>query len=169
MIVPSSLALVRTALLAGALALWSGAALAQQPSAAALAIAKEIVLLKGASSILDPLVPGVVERVKFTLMQTSPMLQKPLEEVSALLRKQYANQVEQLHDNLAKIYASRFSEAELKQVLTFYKSPLGQKVMRQEPLIFEANMAQLNGWQEKFSTEVMARFRAEMRKRGHEL
>jgi hypothetical protein len=169
MIATASMRIVWVALLAGGLGLLSGPALAQQPSAAALAMAKEIVKLKGAATLLDPMVPGVVERAKFTLMQTNPMLQKPLEEVAAILRKHFANRSAELFDNLAKLYAGRFTEAELKQVLAFYKSSAGQKVITQEPLIFEANVAQLNEWQQKFSQEVIARFRTEMRKRGHEL
>jgi hypothetical protein len=170
MIVRSSMEIVRVTLLA--LLLSCGTVSAQQdkePSAAALATAKEIVVLKGAANILDPMVPGVVERVKFALMQINPMLQKPLEEVSAQLRKHFASRTEQLHAGLAKLYAERFTEAELAEVLKFYKSPIGQKVMVEEPQIFEANVEELRAWQDKFSEEVMARFRTEMRKRGHDL
>jgi hypothetical protein len=169
MIAISTTGLLRAAFLAWAFLVLSAPAQAQKPSANAIAIAKEIIILKGAATILDPMVPGVVERVKFTLMQTNPMLQKPLEDVSAFLRKQYANRAAQLHENLARLYAARFTEAELKQVLAFYKSAAGKKVISQEALIFEENIEQLKIWQEKFSEEVLARFRAEMRKRGHDI
>ena len=33
----------------------------------------------------------------------------------------------------ARVYASHFTEAELKQILTFYQSPVGQKMVVEEP------------------------------------
>jgi hypothetical protein len=161
----------RAALLACMLAAAiSGPALAQKPpSANAIALAKEIVALKGSSAMLDPMVPGVIERVKFMHMQTNPMLQKPLNEVAAFLRKEYAARSAGLLNDLAKTYASHFTEAELKQVLAFYKTTAGKKVIAEEPRIFDDSMKQLKAWQDKFSQEVIARFRTEMRKRGHDL
>ena len=48
-------------------------------------------------------------------------------------------------------------------------SPIGKKVIDQEPLVLEEAMAGLKGWQEKFAEEVLGRFRVEMKKRGHDL
>ncbi|MGH6769931.1 MAG: DUF2059 domain-containing protein [Xanthobacteraceae bacterium] len=160
----------RAALLACILAGFSAPALAQKPpSANAIAIAKEIVILKGSSAMLDPMIPGVIERVKFMHMQTNPMLQKPLNEVALALRKEYAKRSADLLTGFAKTYASHFTEAELKQVLAFYKTPAGKKVIAEEPRIFDDSMKQLKAWQDKFSQEMIARFRTEMRKRGHDL
>jgi hypothetical protein len=170
MIAIPSVGVFRTILLACALAVLAGPALAQKPpSASAIALAKEIVALKGSAAMLDPMVPGVIERVKFMHMQTNPMLQKPLNEVAVALRKEYAARTAELLNTLAKTYASHFTEAELKQVLAFYKTPAGKKVIAEEPRIFDDSMKQLKAWQDKFSQEVIARFRTEMRKRGHDL
>jgi hypothetical protein len=98
------------------------------------------------------------------------MLQKPLEEVSAALRKEYGKRAAtELANNLAKIYASRFTEAELKSVLAFYKSAAGKKVVDQEPRAFEEFVNYMKDWQDKFAEEILGRFRTEMKKRGHEL
>jgi uncharacterized protein len=160
---------IRAGLLACALVAVSMPAHAQRPSANAISLARQIIDLKGSGSLLDPMVPGVIERVKYMLMQTNPMLQKALDEVALALRKQYASRTKGLLDNLAKLYASRFTEAELRQILAFYKSPAGKKVIVEEPQIFDENLRQLKDWQDKFADEILARFRAEMRKRGHDL
>ena len=42
-----------------------------------------------------------------------------------------------LVDTAARIYASHFTEPELKQILTFYQSPVGQKMLVEEPKAIE--------------------------------
>jgi hypothetical protein len=70
---------------------------------------------------------------------------------------------------MAKIYASDFTEQELKDLITFYKSPLGQKMLLQEPRTIQASVAYMNQWARSFAEVVNAQFRVEMRKRGKEI
>ncbi len=69
----------------------------------------------------------------------------------------------------ARNYASRFSEPELKQILTFYQSPVGQKMIVQEPQIIDESLKQADGWADNLSVDVMAKMRSEMKKRGHDI
>jgi hypothetical protein len=140
-----------------------------QPSAAAQKLAQEILALKHSDELFVPMVPGVIERVKLMHLQTNPALKKDLDEVAEQLHKVFEPRADQLMVEVAWLYAARFTEAELKQILTFYQSPTGQKVIEQEPLVLEEAMAGLKGWQEKFAEEVLSRFRVEMKKRGHDL
>ena len=141
----------------------------KQPSANAIKIAREILDLKKSADLFGPMVPGVIERVKGILAQTNPTLGKDLDAVAANLRKAYAPRTAELLNNIARLYASRFTEAELKEIVTFYRTPTGKKVIALEPEVFDDAVADLKSWQEKFSEEVFVRFRAEMKKRGHNL
>jgi hypothetical protein len=40
---------------------------------------------------------------------------------------------------IGKLYAARFTEAELKERLTSFQSPLGKKVLQEEPRFVEAS------------------------------
>jgi len=166
-------AAVRSVFLVFALVAVVGSARAEQaapePSANALKLAREIIDLKNASILFEPMVPGVIERVKNMLLQTSPSLRKDLDDVANSLRKVYASRTTDLLADISWVYASRFTEAELKEIVTFYRTPTGKKVIAQEPQVFDDAMAGLPGWQEKFGEEVFARFRVEMKKRGHDL
>lgn len=144
-------------------------AFAQEPSANAIKISREILDLKNTGMLVNPMVPGVIERVKGMLAQTNPALRKDLDAVADNLRKVYAARALELMNNVARLYASRFTEAELKEILTFYRSATGKKVIEVEPQIFEDAVAGLQGWQDKFAEEVITRFRGEMKKRGHDL
>jgi uncharacterized protein len=144
-------------------------AAAQQPSATAVATAKEVITAKGAGELYGPLVSGVIERTKSVLLQTNPMLSKDLNEVAAKLHADYAPRRAEILNEVAKVYASRFTEQELKDTLAFYKSPLGRKLITEEPAILDQSMKTAQTWAENLSQEIIAKMRAEMKKRGHNI
>jgi hypothetical protein len=146
-----------------------GSAHAQQPSASALATAKELITTKGAAAIFDPVVPGVIEQAKSALLRTNPMLSKDLNEVAAKLRADYALRSVEIVNDMAKLYATRFTEQELKDTLAFYKSPLGRKLLVEEPRVLDEGMRNAQTWANKLSEEVLGKIRAEMKKRGHDI
>jgi len=167
--IATRLALVVAFSLALALPVSIAPAAAQQPSPAALATAKEIVTVKGADALWRPVVRGVVERAKGMFLQSNPMLGKDLNEVAAKLYTEYNPRTVELLNDAAKIYATRFTEQELKDLLAFYKSPLGKKMLAEDPVILDQNMKDAQAWADKLSNEIIAKMRAEMRKRGHEI
>ena len=57
-----------------------------QPSAAAMATAKQLVEVTGATALFSPLIAGVVEQSKLLYLQQNPMLQKDLNEIAAKMR-----------------------------------------------------------------------------------
>jgi hypothetical protein len=146
-----------------------GPAAAQQPSAGALSAAKELLSVKGAMKIYDPLVNGIVERAKLVFLRTNPMLGKDLNEVAASLRSEYAARIGEVVNETARLYAVRFSEQELKDALAFYKSPVGRKLVAEEPGVAEQSMKWAGAWADKLSEEIVGRMRADMKKRGHEI
>jgi hypothetical protein len=145
------------------------AARAQEPSANSIAMANEIIDIKGSMTLFDPLIPGVVEQSKNTLLQMNPNMFKDLTDVAATLRKEYAPRLSALRQDIVKLYAARFTEQELKEVLTFYKSPIGKKLLTEEPTFIERTMTAAQDWAIKLNAEAIPRFRVEMRKRGHAL
>jgi hypothetical protein len=47
---------------------------------------------------------------------------------------------DKLEPEMVKLYTKGFSEAELNELIAFYKSPLGQKVLKQMPALFSESM-----------------------------
>ncbi|EJW12596.1 hypothetical protein A33M_1879 [Rhodovulum sp. PH10] len=140
-----------------------------QPSASAVAAARELITIKGGDAVFDPIIGGVIETVKNLFVPTNPNLSKELDEVAEHLKKQYAAKQDELMNEVARIYAEKFSEAELKDLVKFYKSPLGHKMATTEPEVIDASMKRAQLWADAFSGDVMSRFREEMKKKGHDL
>jgi hypothetical protein len=151
------------------LALLAGPAQAQPATPAAIAAAKELLGLKGAAQMFDPVVTGVIEQTKGALLLTNPQLSKDLTDVGNQLRNEFAPRRAEIINEAAKFYAARFSEQELKDVVAFYKSPAGQKMLTQEPLVLDETFGFVQQWQGRIGEDVMNRFRAEMKKKGHNL
>jgi uncharacterized protein len=142
---------------------------AAKPSPTALLLAKQIVELKGVKQMMDPVAVGVVEKVKSVIMQQNFMWQKDINEVTVQLHKEFDSRSGELVDSAARAYASHFTEPELKQILAFYQSPVGQKMIVEEPKAIEDSMRDASTWADDLSVDVMNRMRAEMKKRGHDI
>lgn len=155
-----------------ALVLTMGSAMAQAPkppSATAIGYAKEILASKNVSTIYQSAVPGLVQRTKDVLLQSNLNYQKDLNEVAIQVAKDLAGREKEIGEEMARIYASSFTEPELKELAAFYKSPLGAKVIAQEPLAFNAARQYMDQWAQKFGEEINGKFRAEMKKRGKDI
>jgi hypothetical protein len=160
----------------------TGPAVAQQPKApaapapalkeaspAAIAAAKEILTMKNASAMYASAVPNLVEQTKNTLLQSNLNYQKDLNEVALIVAKNLAGREKEIGEGMARIYANEFTEQELKDLVTFYKSPLGQKLLATEPRAIQFSMSYMNQWAQVFAETVNGQFRAEMKKRGKEI
>ncbi len=159
------------------LALAAIPAMAQQPAApaakpaspAAIASAKEILAMKNASQMYQNAVPNIVAQTKDSLLQANLNYQKDLNEVAVIVAQSLAGREKEIGEGMAQVYASEFTEQELKDLVTFYKSPLGQKLLLNEPKAVQLSMSYMNQWAQNFAETVNAQFRAEMRKRGKQI
>ncbi|MGO8910448.1 MAG: DUF2059 domain-containing protein [Bradyrhizobium sp.] len=135
-------------------------------SPGAIAAAKELLALKGVNGIYAAAVPNIVQRAKDQLLANNLNYQKDLNEVAAIIAQSLAGREKEIGEQMAKIYASDFTEQELKDLNAFYKTPVGQKLLAQEPKSVQASMAYMQQWAQNFNETVMGEFRSEMKKRG---
>ncbi len=125
--------------------------------------------MKNASAMYSAAVPNIVQQTKDQLMQSNLNYQKDLNEVAVIVAQKFAGREKEIGDGMAKVYASEFTEQELKDLVTFYKSPLGQKLLMSEPRAIQFSMSYMNQWAQQFAETVNGEFRAEMRKRGKQI
>jgi uncharacterized protein len=172
--------LLSAATLAVGLALAAAPAMAQQPqqpapptvkqsTPAAIAAAKEILAMKNVAVMYAGAVPGIIEKTKTGLLQQYLNYQKDLDEVAVIIAKEYAGREKEIGDGMAQIYASEFTEQELKDLVVFYKSPLGQKLLASEPKAINGSLNYMQQWAQQFGVIVNSAFKAEMKKRGKDI
>ncbi len=160
----------RPAAIVVALVVASSAAHAQQRqlSPASLLVAKQLVSVTGASALFNPLIAGVVEQAKNLYLQQNPGLAKDLNEIANKMRKDLQPRLSELTNEIARLYATHFTEQELKDILAFYRSPSGKKMLVQQPNVVDASMKFAQGWANKLSEQVTAKMREELKKKGHD-
>ena len=159
----------RPAAVAVMLVAFGPAAHAQQPPAAEIATAKELIAATGATAMFNPLVAGVIEQAKLLYLQQDPALAKDLNEVAAKMRTDLQPRFGEISNEVAVLYAKNFTEQELKDILAFYKTPAGQKLLKAQPNIIASSMDFARNWANKLSEEVVVKMREEMKKKGHNL
>jgi len=146
-----------------------GAPALKPASPAAIAAAKEILAMKNASAMYANAVPNIVQRTKDELLQSNLNYQKDLNELAPIVAQTFAGKEKEIGDGMAQVYANEFTEQELKDLVAFYKSPIGQKLLTAEPRAIQFSMSYMNQWAQNFAETVNAQFRAEMRKRGKQI
>ncbi|MDH2386519.1 DUF2059 domain-containing protein [Bradyrhizobium sp. CER78] len=171
--------LLSAAALAAGLALAAAPAMAQQQlppmpkvkqsTPAAIAAAKEILTMKNVAVMYSGAVTGIIEKTKTGLLQQYLNYQKDLDEVAVIVAKQFAGGEKEIGDGMAQIYAAEFTEQELKDLVTFYKTPLGQKLLTAEPTAINGSLQYMQQWAQQFGVIVNGQFKAEMKKRGKDI
>jgi hypothetical protein len=138
----------------------------QQPSAEAVALATKILDIKGGTTAFDPAIEGVVTHHKNAFLQINPNAARAVDEVARAVRADSTARKQELHNEIALGYASQFSEQDLKDLLAFYQTPLGKKIIEQEPRAGEAAAQRVQLWVDKYADDVANKMRAELRKKG---
>jgi hypothetical protein len=141
---------------------------APQPSPSALQVAKQIVNIR-VSGMFESILPEAVETTKGMFMAINFMWAKDLNETAEVVQKQYEPRAAELIDQCARIFAAHFTEQELRDLLSFYQSPLGKKALIEEPRVVDESLSYAQTWADHLREEVAISMRAEMKRRGHEM
>jgi hypothetical protein len=144
----------------------------QAPAAASpshLAAARALVIACGMSRSFKVIVPQFMDQIGSSLTQTRPELRNDLNAVLTELKPEFDKQVDEMIDIAAQIYVKQMSEQDLKAAVAFFESPAGRQYVETQPAFLTEVVTAMQGWQGKVSTDLMARVRAEMKKKGHEI
>jgi uncharacterized protein len=96
-------------------------------------------------------------------------LAKDLNVIATQVRADLQPRLGELTDEVARQYATSFTEQELKDILAFYKTTAGKKLLATQPAIVDSSMKFAQDWANKLSDQVVAKMRDELKKRGHAL
>ena len=150
----------------------SAPALAQtaaKPSPEQIALARAVLDFTGARKSFDNVVPKLLTDARNVILRTRPTLQADLDPAAMNVATKLAASDEELVNEIAVVYAQKFTEAELKEIAAFYQSPTGKKMTAELPSVLAESYKVIQDWSRKMSVTVMTELRAEMKKKGHDL
>jgi uncharacterized protein len=130
--------------------------------------AREVIALSGMTRSFDAILPQFSEQIRQRAV-TRPELTKDLNEVLEALKPELELQKKEMITLAAQVFSGKLTEAELKDIATFFKSSAGEKYVETQPQVLDAMFIEMQGWTQRVAEYVMVRVRAEMGKRGHQM
>jgi hypothetical protein len=148
---------------------WPGKALPQTASPEALAAAKELMTISKMTDQLKQILPAITQQVRTLIVTANPRAEKDFDALATVMRAAMETRLQVFVDECAKIYARRFTAEELRQVTDFYRTPTGEKFIREQPEVMKESMALGQQWGQAVGQEVQKQMIEELRKRGHNI
>lgn len=141
----------------------------QAPSATHLKLARQVVELQGSQRSFDGAVPSIFTQIYNQYVSQNPDLDKDIAAALRTMLPEFDKRKEEITLILARVYAEKFTEAELKDIVAFYESPTGKKFVGATADIGKETMGKLQEWSGKVNKDAIDRLKTEMKKKGHNI
>lgn len=141
----------------------------ETPSAEQIKAARDVIDVSGAAASIKDIVPIFLDEAKNTLTRTRPEIANDLNEAIKTVEPEFLQRKEDLMNDIATVYAQRFSAQELTEIKAFYTSETGKKLVQNLPGVLQASYERTQVWSQRMSTDIIGRLRQEMKKRGVDL
>jgi hypothetical protein len=140
---------------------------AQSPDG--VAAAKELMEVMHATDNVKVMIPSLMQALKPALVQGRPEVARDFDVLMPMMIQAMSSRMDEMLDQIAGVYARKFSVAEMREIIAFYRAPTGQKVVRELPAVFQESMAIGQQWGQKLGAELQQRMIEELRKKGHNI
>lgn len=118
-----------------------------EPSAEAVAVAEQIIEVTGAKAhsleLVDAMIPTAINAIK---KRVPDVPQASLDLFKTTFRQEVEKSLPEMLHAEARLYAVHFSLPELNDLLVFYRTALGQKMLVEQPKIFTELLPLAQAW-----------------------
>lgn len=132
-----------------------------------LKLAREAVLVTKSEGAFNDILPVIADQTKAVFIRSNPALAAQIEEVTTAVAIDLAATRRDLDRTIQEVWARRFSEDELREIIAFYQTPVGAKLADLSPEILALVVGAAKQWSDELSTVMVTRVREEMQKRGY--
>jgi hypothetical protein len=132
-------------------------------------VAKEVIAASGLGRNFDFLVPQMMDQLRNAFAQTRPEIVDELTKTMLALKPEFDAQREEVLTSAATVYATYLTEPELKEIAAFFKSPAGARYVSTQPPLLDKLYSEMQAWSRRTSDNMLARVRAEMKKKNIEM
>lgn len=110
------------------------------------AVAAEVLQTLHSAEMVAGILPSLVQQVRQNLTRGDSTLGKQFDGFAPHLLEQAEAQKPALMDKLVDVYAKTFTLPELKDMLAYYKSPVGQRIIETQGSINRDMLAAARDW-----------------------
>ena len=144
-------------------------AFAQEVAPEQMALARKYIELTDRGAVYEVTIVETGVETMQQIVQRNPEI---IDQTNAAITKvieEYRGRKGELLDQFARVYALRFTQEELQEIVTFYESPTGQKLAAANTDVNADLQAVLQVFTNNTRSEFFAKVRAELRAKGFEV
>lgn len=131
---------------------------------------ENLLKVTGATALGKQMALSSADAITQTLRSTRPDIPKEVvEELPVIVGQVFDENTQLLENMIIPLYHKYFTEDEIKEMLTFYTTPLGQKVIETMPSLIQDSMAVGQMWARMVGPQVEQRIRQALLKKGIEI
>jgi hypothetical protein len=138
------------------------------PSAGAVAAADQLLIAMGVKDTIAETVATMMTEFEHNVTTTRPEIRDSLRATLIAIKPEFDKSAQLTYEKVEALLALALSEKELEEVAAFFASPTGKKYLAMEPSFFQHLQGVVGPWRDELSTDIVARARQEMRKKGVE-
>lgn len=142
-------------------------ATAQELSPEHLAVARQYVNLTDSASIYETALIETAVSTMRTIVAQNPEIVDEVDAAITATLDFYKGKKGELLDQFARVYALNLTMEELEEIVAFYESPAGRKLVAANSTLNESMQTVMGVFETNLKTEFFAKVRAELREAGY--
>jgi len=154
-------------IIAGALLLSICASRAQTPSPEAMTAARNLVTTMKLSDQYKALLPAILFGLRPALTQDRPEIERDYDATVPTIVEAFAPYYTAMVNDIATVYAKNFTLGELRDIETFYRQPVGQKLLEKAQALAQQSNQVGQDVSRKAAEDLRARLTEALRQKGH--
>jgi uncharacterized protein len=136
------------------------------PSPAAVAAADQLLMTMGVKENVAKTVPTMMAEFERNVTTTRPEIRDSLRATLVQIKPEFDKSAQQTYGKVEALLVTSMSEKDLVDIAAFFSSPLGKKYLAFEPIFFQRLEDVLAPWRQQLSTDIVAKAREDMKKKG---
>ena len=142
---------------------------AQEISPEHLALAKKYVQMTDTAAVYQRTILATAQESVDYLVQQNPEIGESIVIAAREIATGYLKGENHLHDSYARVYASHYSAEELTEIVAFYESEVGQKILKSNIEINKSLQISAGLLESNLSKEFVAKVRSNLKDKGFDL
>jgi uncharacterized protein len=142
---------------------------APTPSPETLAIARELVTTLHLTDQFKALMPAIMKGLKPAIVQGRANVDRDYDALTPMLLEGFQARFDELAEAVAIIYATNFTPDDLRGLIAFYRSPLGERFLQKTPVVTQQSLLAGQKFGQSVAADLRQRIIEELRKKGHDL
>lgn len=129
--------------------------------------AERLIDLFGADSTIEQMIVPMIDQITGIIIQANPEDGPVIRELmNDYFLPEFKNRLPEYMELSARLYAEHFTEAEIDELIAFYETPLGQKMIAKFPVLTQESM-QLGGlWGQQVALDAYNKLLPKLKERG---